>query len=508
MQMTLDDDFNVPDSKPDVEKLTSTRGEVELTEVEALTGKVRVRGICHFYALYATNMERYPVSSLDGQLPFEQILNCDGIVPNDNVKVKTSLEDLTISIINSRKLSIRCLILLKATVCDNQSLDATIDVTSEPASSTMPTIEPQIECLYDTLNMTTLRVNKKDIFRTKEELTVPASKPAIYEILWSSSNLRNVELRLIDGAIVLNGDLAVFLLYSSDDSDSPIQFLDAELAFKGEVPCEDCTPEMIDCIELKIATTQYAVKPDNEGEERLLEIDCTLDLDIKIYEDEQVTLLADIYSPNAECEVVQTPFAYARLLQKNNAKTRVTQKMKLKDAKENIMQICHIDGAVKIDEMTIVDDGIAVEGVITADILFVSHSDSHPLGSTSILVPYRYLIEMDGILPQDTYEVTANLDQITINMVDSDEVEVKAILSLSAIAFKSLTATAIGDISTMPLDAEKMQNQPGMIGTIVKSGDTLWSIAKTYYTTMDSIRACNELESDTIQAGDKLIIVK
>jgi hypothetical protein len=182
--------------------------------------------------------------------------------------------------------------------------------------------------------------------------------------------------------------------------------------------------------------------------------------------------------------------------------------MKLKDAKENIMQICHIDGAVKIDEMTIVDDGIAVEGVITADILFVSHSDSHPLGSTSILVPYRYLIEMDGILPQDTYEVTANLDQITINMVDSDEVEVKAILSLSAIAFKSLTATAIGDISTMPLDAEKMQNQPGMIGTIVKSGDTLWSIAKTYYTTMDSIRACNELESDTIQAGDKLIIVK
>lgn len=53
-----------------------------------------------------------------------------------------------------------------------------------------------------------------------------------------------------------------------------------------------------------------------------------------------------------------------------------------------------------------------------------------------------------------------------------------------------------------------MQKMPGMVGYVVKPGDTLWSIAKTYYTTKDNIVRCNELENEMIEAGDKLIIVK
>lgn len=508
MQMTLDDDYNVPDSKPDVEKLITTRGEVEITEIEPLVDRIKVIGTCHFFALYATNMDSYPVSALEGTLSFEQLMNYDGITPNDNVKVKASLEDLNISIINSRKLSIRCLISLKASVCDNQNLEAAVDIEKILPTRNGSITEPDMECLYKNIDMTTLRVNKKDIFRIKEELTIPSNKPDIYEILWSSATLNNSEVKLSDGNIILSGDLSIFLLYNSDAENSPVQFLEMEVPFKGELPCEDCIEGMVDCIDIHIATTQYAIKPDSDGAERLIDLECTLDLDIKIYEEEQVKLLWDVYSPNAECEVEQIPFNYARLLQKNNAKTRISQRMKLKDAKESIMQICHIDGSVKIDEMTQMNDGIKVEGVVTADILYISVSDSHPLSSTFLMVPFNYLVEMDGIQENDNFEITAHLDQISINMMDSDEVELKAIISLSAIAFENQIGTAIKDIRTTPLDAEKMQNLPGMVGYIVKPGDTLWDIAKTYYTTMESIQSCNELDSDTLHTGDKLIIVK
>lgn len=509
MQMTLDDDHNVPDSKPDVEKLITTRGEVEIGEIEPLMDKIKITGTCHFFALYATNMDSYPVSALEGTLPFEQLLNCDGIVPNDNVKVKAILEDLNVSIINSRKLSIRCLISLKVSVCDNQSMEAAVDIeTPLPTRNSSGAAEPDMECLYKNLNMTTLRVNKKDIFRIKEEVSIPSNKPDLYEILWSSAVLNNTESKLADGSIFLSGDLSIFLLYNSDAENAPVQFLELEVPFKGELPCEDCMEGMVDCIDVKIATTQYAIKPDTDGAERLIDLECTLDLDVKIYEEEQVKLLWDVYSPNAECTVEQSPFDYARLLQKNNAKTRISQRLKLKDAKESIMQICHIDGSVKIDEMNLLSDGIKVEGVVTADILYISASDSHPLSSTFLMVPFHYLVEIEGIHENDNYEITAHLDQISINMVDSDEVELKAIVSLSAIAFENKRGSAIKDITTTPLDAEKMQKLPGMVGYIVKPGDTLWNIAKTYYTTMESIQSCNELDSDTLRPGDKLIIVK
>jgi LysM repeat protein len=49
---------------------------------------------------------------------------------------------------------------------------------------------------------------------------------------------------------------------------------------------------------------------------------------------------------------------------------------------------------------------------------------------------------------------------------------------------------------------------PGIIGYVVKPEDSLWTIAKKYYTTVDTIMSINDLEDDKIKAGDKLIIMK
>ncbi len=507
MQTTLDDDFNVPDSKADVERLITTRGEIEITEVEALTDKIRVAGACHFYVLYTTNQEQYPISSLEGSIPLEQIINCDGTKPIDTVKVKAVLEDLNISIINSRKLSIRCLINLHSFVGDTKDYEAAAAFSPQLPTKMEP-MEPDMQCLYKDVTMTTLKVNKKDIFRVKEEIKIPSGKAPIYEILWSETTLSNMETRLMDGKLLLNGELSMFLLYQTLEESMPIQFFEMDLPIKGELPVEDVTESMLDCVEVKIASTNYTIRPNEEGEDRIFEVECTLDLDIRIYEEESMQLLSDIYSPNAECKVEPLTFPYVKLLQKNQAKTRISQKMKLKDAKDSILQIAHINGTVKLDALTPVKDGVNAEGVVTADILYASGSDAHPFNSTFVMVPFSYLVEMDGMKETDQYEIVPHLDQISINMIDSDEVELKAVLSLSAIAFTPLQATLIKDVLVSPLDAEKMQKMPGMVGYVVKPGDTLWSIAKTYYTTKDNIVLCNELENEMIEAGDKLIIVK
>ena len=49
---------------------------------------------------------------------------------------------------------------------------------------------------------------------------------------------------------------------------------------------------------------------------------------------------------------------------------------------------------------------------------------------------------------------------------------------------------------------------PGMVGYVVKEGDSIWSIAKEYFSSLDSIRTINHLESDEVTPGEKLLIVK
>ena len=43
--------------------------------------------------------------------------------------------------------------------------------------------------------------------------------------------------------------------------------------------------------------TDAQVKPDVDGEERILQIEAVLELEIKIYKEEEHTLLQDVYTP-------------------------------------------------------------------------------------------------------------------------------------------------------------------------------------------------------------------
>lgn len=45
-------------------------------------------------------------------------------------------------------------------------------------------------------------------------------------------------------------------------------------------------------------------------------------------------------------------------------------------------------------------------------------------------------------------------------------------------------------------------------GYIVREGDSLWKIAKANHTTISQLMETNDLKSEEIQKGDKLLIVK
>lgn len=55
---------------------------------------------------------------------------------------------------------------------------------------------------------------------------------------------------------------------------------------------------------------------------------------------------------------------------------------------------------------------------------------------------------------------------------------------------------------------EELQESPGIIGYIVKEGDKLWDIAKENYTTISEIVKTNQLSSEQIRDGDKILIIK
>ena len=171
MQITIDQDCNVADTKPDVEKMIQTRGIVKIQETEMMVDRVRIKGEFVFQGLYGTNDTSAYLESLEYSLPFEEYVHIEGVLPSDYVKVKYTIDDINTILINSRKISIRVLLTFSFQITEEMKEKGIIEIHEE-----------NVSVLKKDVQITDLIVNKKDIARLKEELVLPANKANIYQI--------------------------------------------------------------------------------------------------------------------------------------------------------------------------------------------------------------------------------------------------------------------------------------------------------------------------------------
>lgn len=124
-QMTLDDDFNVPDSMDDVEELIMENGEVKIDSVKNPGEKAEVSGKLEFRILY-----RRPggeLTALAGSIPFTETVHMPGLSENDYVQAGWELDDLNVSLINSRKLNVKALVTLNLRADEIRDMEAASD---------------------------------------------------------------------------------------------------------------------------------------------------------------------------------------------------------------------------------------------------------------------------------------------------------------------------------------------------------------------------------------------
>ena len=272
--------------------------------------------------------------------------------------------------------------------------------------------------------------------------------------------------------------------------------------------CEGCSEEKIYRIQVTPASVEVEVRPDYDGEDRKISLDMTLELDICIWKETEADVVEDVYSLREEMTPAYEEVTMSRLLAKNYAKCRLTDHMNLKKNQENILQICSCEGMAFIDHVEPQADGLKVEGSLNVEILYVTTDDAMPIGTCRETFPFEQLIEVPEMTDDMNYELEAGIEQLSAILLDNTQIEVKAVLNLNLIAFSQENIQKMDEIRITERDMEELQRQPGITGYIVREGDSLWKIAKANHTTISQLMEINDLKSEEIQKGDKLLIVK
>ena len=496
-QVTFDEDYNLPDYKPDFSSLIISQGSVRTEEVKVTKGHVSVKGTLKFEILYRAEQARLGVSSLEGTIGFQETLAADEAQEFDSARVSCQLEDLSVNMTNSRKLGIRALLDLSAEVSEFVTEEFPAGMENEQDTQIR---KRNVNCLQ-------LKGEGKDQCRIHEEIELPANKPNIQELLWKQVQLQGVQTRCLDGKIQLKGEMALFLLYIGEP-ETRLEWYESRIPIVCELEAAQASPESICYIRSEVQDWNVQGQEDLEGEQRVIAADGLLKVDYRLYEEEEKEMLEDLYALDRMLIPKKESVRLEHLLMKNESRCKVSDNLALEEGQKEILQICSCFGQVQTDHTRIAEDGIIAEGAVHVQILYLTKEDDAPLDALEGMLPFSYKIEVPDMNKEYRYEMDTRLELLSVMMKSSSMLELQAVADFNVIVFVPEHLDKICSVTEEELDWEALQEQPGMIGLRTKQGDTLWDIAKAYHTTVDEIRKTNQIPEEPLAEGTAILLLK
>lgn len=486
----------ITEANPEIGNIINQNETVTVDNISVRNNQIIINGTVAYGLLYYAENDRQ-INGIEGEIPFEENLKIAGIEDDCNADVRLVVMSSSVKLIDNRNYIYKIQIMAYITVERLEDLETVTGGVRENMMTRYGHIEG-ISAVAD----------KTDTFRIHEQLSVPSAKPPIEKILWKDVRVKNINTKMLDNMIHIGGELNVFLMYSPEEESAPTQWIDTTVNFGGTLEMNEAKEDLISYIISKLHNVTVDSEMNQDNEMRNINVNALLKLNIKAYEEKQLDILEDVYAPDVNLTPVMSERMCEKLLVKNASRTKNTVKINIDSENGHILQICGSSADIKIENIIVSDNGLKAIGKIKACIMYISSEDSNPVCCQWKEVDFEHRIDAEGITGEDKYYINWRVEQVSTNMTSTDEVEVKSVAAMEIIVFREEKRAFISEIKEEPIDMEKVNAAPVLKGYVVQSGDTLWKLAKENYTTIDKIMEVNELKSDQIKKGDRLLLIK
>lgn len=495
VSFTMDDDFNVPDAKPDVKTILRENGRIRVLEKKCNAGRLHIRGVLLTDVLYISE-DGTGIYGMENELPFDEMLHlekedCSGLT------IRAELEDITASLIHSRKINVKAMINIKV-LCEE--IEDEVVVTEAEGKGLFARAKD--------VSFTNLAAVKRDTIRLREEVMLPASRPNISEIVYKEMHLVVTESRVLEDELAVKGNMNVFLVYQGTGLKEAPEFFETKLPFTGHFDLSGAVPNMIEDITPTVVQENINIRPDEDGEERVIEVEAVLEMDMKLYEEKELMVLEDIYSVEGTVNLQGRQELIPHLLLKNQSMGSFFGTYELPAREITPMQISYGSTEVHMETIAVEENKLHLEGMLECRVLMVTGSDEQPYLGVKFFVPFRQDIEVKGVDAGCTYHVVPMVTDTSFQLYRSNEVEWKAEVNFQTIVFCNSPEYMITGAEYVPLSEEELAQRHNLIGYRSVEGDTLWSVGKRFQVSPEMVAEQNHLEDELIPNGKMLLLIR
>jgi len=498
-QVLIEGDLIVPDIKPDMAVILQADAKVHIDRSDVSSDRVNFIGRMEFQVLYLARSAERPVHSMNSSAAIDDFINMEGVAKEMWVDVEADLANFEYKMVNDRKISYRAVVDITVCAENSEPHEIIVDVSDVPRS----------QLQHSTLDVNRSVENKSDRMIIKDELTIPAGKPNIREVLECNASVANTDVRVQNGRVAITGDLCITTLYRGDSDLSLIEFVENEIPFNGSIDVSGAKDGMTADAMLSVQDQYVQVRPDADGEDRVLDVEVSVVVTLKVTCQDNIEILEDAHLINKRMSITKNPIRYPRLVCRNRNQSPIKEVVQIDGPCPDIMQIFKVKGKASVDDIKIVDDKVVVEGVIVSDVLYLAESDDTPLYSYRGAIPYRQVIETKNATKDMEALLNVSIDHVGFNMLSGREMELRYLLTFNTQVLEHKTASLITDIGIEDMERTEIDGMASMTVYVIQSGDTFWKVAKRYNTSVDEILAINDIEDpDRVYPGQKLLILK
>lgn len=495
-QTNIECDVIVPDVNPDIMKILDVSGYVSVTEKSIRADKVYIQGVVNMTVLYAPDGDVMScVKSLSCTRDFNHAIDARGAEEGMQLTAEVDAESFNYSLINSRKVNLRCTAGISIKVTRPGEFEIAVDTESDESICTDS----------KTIRICNATVNSENRITLCEQLEIPSGKPGIGEILKVSVFPQSLELTLMENKATAAGQVKICTLYTSAD-DGSVQLTEHTVPFTETLDVDGAEDDMEGEIEYSVSDMYSEIRDDSDGEARIIGIDLGLCAIIRGFRIQELNAICDAYSTNGSVNLESQQVNIEQLVDNTTAQLTHKMSVNLPEMLPRIAQICDISANASVERISAGDGEITVFGKVHCDILYITNDGNAPLGSFSDVSEFTHTIPVPGASPGTICEAKVFTEHVSYTLSGGDSIDMRVVLGLCVRSFTDETLSSVTDIEITGDDSS--ERKPCITIYFVRSGDTLWNIAKRYRTTVEALKECNNLTNDRLNVGQQIKICR
>ena len=441
-------------------KIICVNANVNLDNIEMLNGEAYYNGVVTFDSLYTDEQGNLLVNQsttdLNGKITDESI--------NANMLPVYKAEIVNVTISNATSNGFRV----------NASVEITLDAFVDDSVSSYESTSETIKTKKETVNVFNLKTNGSSSFNINSDVELKSND---LNVLFKNASVCVKDVKSGTGYFTLEGDLNFDTCYEMGEEDNKtVKCFRECVPFKEEIEVQDLTKEDTTCVMTNLRPDDFNVTVTiNQDGKAVMTVSAKVGVKYFVLSHSEREITVDAYSTTNNLNLISESFKYTKCIQSICENKTIDCDLTLQEEQKRISKILFVCGeTVNVTNSYIQDDKLSVEGIISANIVYLSDDDNEEVCSAVIENPFKVEI-VDDLCKTDNIFVKTCIKECNYHAKRGKEISLEFELTIKADIYDTEDGSYLKDVE---IAEEYQKSQYSLQIFFAPTNSDAWEIGK------------------------------